>query len=286
VVLVTPRNMGIIATSHLARDMCRSFPNIRWALVVGIAGGAPFRYREGQQERSDIRLGDVIVSTQVVGYDFGAEYDDGFRSKTAVEDVLPRAPASVANFINMLRTRNSAAFRRVLASTNEDFADYTYLHTDGEGSYQRPPPETDRVYASDYRHKHQGSAACETCSRCTDWRHGVCDEVLKASCERLGCVPSHIVREERDTKIHFGRIASGNAIMKSARKRDLLIEREECIGFEMESAGTWEVFGTIVVKGVVDYADSHKNKVWRLYSAARAALCAKALIEEIEMSDM
>ena len=53
----------------------------------------------------------------------------------------------------------------------------------------------------------------------------------------------------------------------------------------MEGAGTWDVVGTVVVKGVVDYADSHKNKTWRLYPAARAALCAKALIEEIELAD-
>jgi hypothetical protein len=36
----------------------------------------------------------------------------------------------------------------------------------------------------------------------------------------------------------------------------------------------------------VDYADSHKNKIWRAYPAARAALCAKALIEEIELADI
>jgi hypothetical protein len=45
------------------------------------------------------------------------------------------------------------------------------------------------------------------------------------------------------------------------------------------------VFGTIVVKGVVDYADSHKNKKWRGYPAARAALCAAAMIEEIDLPD-
>jgi len=73
--------------------------------------------------------------------------------------------------------------------------------------------------------------------------------------------------------------------MKSARRRDQLLQDEGCIAFEMESAGTWDVVGTIVVKGVVDYADSHKNKTWRSYPAARAALCAKALIEEIELAD-
>jgi nucleoside phosphorylase len=89
----------------------------------------------------------------------------------------------------------------------------------------------------------------------------------------------------RETKIHFGRYVSGNAVMKSGHRWDLLIRDEGVIGFEMEGAGAWEVFGTIVVKGVVDYADSHKNKKWRGYLAARAALCAAAMTEGIELPD-
>lgn len=65
----------------------------------------------------------------------------------------------------------------------------------------------------------------------------------------------------------------------------MLIRDEGVIAFEMEGAGAWEVFGTIVVKGIVDYADSHKNKKWRGYPAARAALCAAAMIEEIELPE-
>lgn len=72
--------------------------------------------------------------------------------------------------------------------------------------------------------------------------------------------------------------------MKSAGRRDALIQTEDCIGFEMEGASTWELYGTIVVKGVVDYADSHKNKRWRLYPAVRAALRAEALVQEVELS--
>ncbi|KAK6404586.1 hypothetical protein LTR81_020570 [Elasticomyces elasticus] len=73
--------------------------------------------------------------------------------------------------------------------------------------------------------------------------------------------------------------------MKSGHRRDMLIKEDNVIGFEMEGAGAWEVLPTIVVKGVVDYADSHKNKQWRGYPAARAALCAAAMIEEIDLPD-
>lgn len=35
---------------------------------------------------------------------------------------------------------------------------------------------------------------------------------------------------------------------------------------------------TIIVKGVCDYADSHKNKKWQKYAAVTAAACTKALL--------
>lgn len=34
-----------------------------------------------------------------------------------------------------------------------------------------------------------------------------------------------------------------------------------------------------MIKGVCDYADSHKNKQWQMYAAATAAACVKAFIE-------
>lgn len=279
VVLATPRNMGTINTSHLVTNMRHSFHNLAWAFVVGIAGGAPFTFDKhtGKWNDSGIQLGDVVVSTQVIGYDFGAEHDDTFKRKTAVEDVLPRAPTLITTFLNEFKTGDSRAFERVLEKTNADLQGW------GD-KYKRPTPETDCVYLSAYRHKHRDATACEICSRCTEWHDRVCEEAVGASCGELGCVPDH-TNDAQDTKIHFGRVASGNSVIKSARRRDKLIEEEDCIAFEMEGAGTWDICGTIVVKGVVDYADSHKNKTWRLYPAARAALCAKALIEEIELAD-
>ncbi|THX80375.1 hypothetical protein D6D04_04634 [Aureobasidium pullulans] len=253
IVLATPRSMGSLNASHLVVNMRHSFPNIVYALVVGIAGGAPCSYDKDTDSwsDSDIHLGDVIISTQVVEYDFGAELDDKFRRKKNVEDVFPRAPTLVTSFLNSVKTGKSKAFKRVLEKTNADLRPWGR-------DYERPA--------------------------CTDWHTGVCERALEANCTSLGCVPDRI-NESRETRIHFGRVASGNAVMKSAHRRDKLIQEEGCVAFEMEGAGTWEVLGTIVVKGVVDYADSHKNKIWRAYPAARAALCAKALIEEIELAD-
>ena len=65
---------GTSSAASVAKDMVRSFPNLRFALMVGIGGGAPTRER-------DIRLGDVVVSVPhgdlggVVQYDFGKRLD-------------------------------------------------------------------------------------------------------------------------------------------------------------------------------------------------------------------
>ena len=284
VVLIAPRNMGTTNTRDLARGLRISFPTISYAFVVGIAGGAPFLYGKNGWKESDIHLGDVIVSTQVIEYDFGREHENGFRRRTDVESVLPRAPAEVTNFVNQFVRGKSMAFRRVLRKTMADLAFCDGFETGEDGYHEHPGPGTDDVYGMGYRHKHRDLKKCAKCSQCTEWYHGVCEEALAASCQELGCEPHHS-NEVRNTKIHFGRYASGNALMKSGHRRDLLIQEDNVIGFEMEGAGAWEVFGTIVVKGVVDYADSHKNKKWRGYSTARAALCAAAMIEEIDLPD-
>ncbi|SMR58378.1 unnamed protein product [Zymoseptoria tritici ST99CH_1E4] len=285
VVLVAPRAMGTTNTRDLARGLKISFQKISWAFVVGIAGGAPFVPDGSGWKDSGIQLGDVVISTQVIEYDFGREYENGFKRRTDVESVLPRAPPEVANFINLIKLGRSAAFRRILAKTNADLTSYSNLQT-GKGEYpEHPGANADHVYALGYRHKHQDPGACTKCSQCTEWYHEVCATALTADCLTLGCKPQHSNNDRIETKIHFGRYASGNAVMKSGHRRDLLIRDEKVIAFEMEGAGAWEVFGTIVVKGIVDYADSHKNKKWRGCPAARAALCAAAMIEEIELPE-
>ena len=49
---------GIGAAATAARDLLRSFPKVRFGLMVGVGGGAP-----SNDPHQDIRLGDVVVST-------------------------------------------------------------------------------------------------------------------------------------------------------------------------------------------------------------------------------
>jgi hypothetical protein len=68
--------------------------------------------------------------------------------------------------------------------------------------------------------------------------------------------------------------------MKSGEDRDDIATRDGVIAFEMEGAGVWENFpASLVIKGVCDYADSHKSKKWQNYAAATAAAVTKGFLE-------
>ena len=49
----------------------------------------------------------------------------------------------------------------------------------------------------------------------------------------------------------------------------------------MEAAGLVDNFPCLVIRGICDYADSHKNKNWQRYAAATAAAYAKELLSII-----
>jgi ankyrin repeat domain-containing protein 50 len=50
---------GISAATTAARDLLRSFPRVRFGLMVGVGGGAPSN--PSDDPRQDIHLGDVVV---------------------------------------------------------------------------------------------------------------------------------------------------------------------------------------------------------------------------------
>jgi nucleoside phosphorylase len=141
------------------------------------------------------------------------------------------------------------------------------------------------------------------CRDCKTQNDEVCGSALQSSCKELGCddtlsrkrnrvqkaigITTHghnltkaEIKDARKPCIHFGTMASGNQVMKSGQHRDHFAAEEKVVGFEMESAGTWDSIPTIVVKGVCDYADSHKNNQWQKYAAVTAAACTRAILEE------
>jgi nucleoside phosphorylase len=86
--------------------------------------------------------------------------------------------------------------------------------------------------------------------------------------------------------IHYGTIASGNQVIKDGISRDRLsAELGGVLCFEMEAAGLMNDFPCLVIRGICDYADSHKNKAWQPYAAATAAAYAKELLLTVQATD-
>jgi nucleoside phosphorylase len=86
----------------------------------------------------------------------------------------------------------------------------------------------------------------------------------------------------RSPVVHYGAIASGSSLIKNGKKRDKLRDEHGILCFEMEAAGLMNNFPCVMIRGICDYADSHKNKLWQSYAAATAAEYAKCLLSRID----
>lgn len=121
-------------------------------------------------------------------------------------------------------------------------------------------PKEDRLYQSGYEHVKQ-LKACD-----------LCDKTKLVAREP---------REKEEPVIHYGLIASGNLMVKNSSVRDWLSRELGVYCVEMEAAGLMDNFPCLVIRGICDYADSHKNKQWQGYAAATAAAYAKELLSVI-----
>ncbi|OCK75506.1 putative kinesin light chain, partial [Lepidopterella palustris CBS 459.81] len=297
VVLAFMPSMGKGTSASVAANFRSSFPRITLGLVVGICGGVPIG-----TDKKEILLGDIIISTGLVQYDFGRQYPENFVIKDTLEDSLGRPNSEIRSFLKKMAGFRS---RQLLANRTSTFLD-ELCNKEGLQESKYPGADEDKLYEPTYRHKHQGLTSCTICAECKGSQDKVCEDALRLFCSELGCsddrqVPRNRLRNAEPTAtsgtskceaveaqmplIHFGRIASGDMVMKSGSHRDEVASVEEVVAFEMEGAGVWDNFPTIVIKGVCDYADSHKNKRWQGYAAAAAAACTKALLKEWTITD-
>lgn len=66
--------------------------------------------------------------------------------------------------------------------------------------------------------------------------------------------------------------------MRHGPTRDRVAKELGAISFEMEAAGLMNSFPCLVIRGICDYADTHKNKRWQGYAAATSAAFTKELL--------
>lgn len=77
--------------------------------------------------------------------------------------------------------------------------------------------------------------------------------------------------------IHYGVVASGDAPVRDAHMRDELAAIHGALCFDTESAGAFG-HASLAIRGISNYADSHKDDRWIGYAAMAAAACAKILL--------
>lgn len=239
----------------VAKDMRRSFP-IKFGLLVGVGGGV-------WTKENDIRLGDIVVSQPtgthggVVQWDFGKTGKDRDFRRTGS---LNKPPSVLLHALQELRTFD--------ITDGVDIQGYLSLMVQNKPrmneTYRYQGIEHDQLFEATYDHEDDG-----TCDKCD---------------------PKFIVqrptRNNTIPRIHYGNIASGNEVMKHGLTRDKIAKEEGVICFEMEAAGLMDNFPCLVIRGICDYADSHKNKIWQPYAAATAAAFARALLEFIDEQEV
>ena len=239
---------GTNSAAAVAVQMKSTFSSTRFGLMVGIGGGVP-------SEEADVRLGDVVVSKPqnthggVVQYDLGKATASGFERTGA----LNTPPTVLLNAVASVRAKQMRGRDRLLE----------YLSK--LPCFSRESAGSDTLFKTEYEHVGRG-ATCEKCST---------EHVVARKARR------------QDVVVHYGIIASGNQVMRSAAERDRVsTELGGVLCFEMEAAGLMNSFPCLVVRGVCDYADSHKNKQWQAYAAGTAAAYAKEVLSVIPPTDV
>ncbi|KAF3937733.1 hypothetical protein ABW19_dt0203028 [Dactylella cylindrospora] len=279
VIAVFPKgSIGRSAATSVATNMLRSFPNIKVCLMVGIGGGVP--------TREDIRLGDVVVSAPqeglggVIQYDFGHErQNEGFKT----DGFLNQPPQTLLSAVSKLAgiyKSDRPQFERLEQPIQKILENKPHLMEE----FARP--DSDMLFHSTYLHGSMSKAVAKREITNPDGSQAQYRTALEKSDCKICCDSSRLIeraprRGKEHVKIHYGLIASGDKRMKNAEIRDKLAIERNVLCFEMEAAGLMNGFPCLVIRGICDYSDSHKNDEWQGYAAMIAAAYAKDLLHSV-----
>lgn len=220
--------------------------------MVGIGGGVP-------SANTDIRLGDVVVIQPtgqfggVLQYDYGKAIHDGHFEGIGM---LNKPPLVLLTAVTRMQAAHMLEPSRISDLILEMVAKWPAM----KDEFVYPSNAQDLLF--DCKYEHENSQ--DTCVNC-DTSHQI----------------KRVARVDYNPAIHYGLIGSANRVMKDGLKRDSLAQQNGILCFEMEAAGLMDNFPCLVIRGISDYADSHKNKHWQPYAAATAAAYAKELLSII-----
>jgi nucleoside phosphorylase len=244
---------GKVSAAAVVSRMRSTFRRLEFGVMVGIGGGVP-------GGKADIRLGDVVVSKPgpnhngVIQYDYGKAVQGG---KFVQTGILNKPPQILLTHMSQFKARQMIGPEDAVSKTMGDVLEH---NPNLKHRFSPPEEHTDFLFRSSYRHADEE----DTCEKCDK--------------EQLVQRP---LRGTRMPYIHYGLIASGDQVMKDSEMRDRLAQQHGILCFEMEAAGLMDELPTLVIRGICDYCDSHKNKKWQGYAALTAAAYAKLFLSEI-----
>jgi nucleoside phosphorylase len=251
IVCLPAGRIGNNPAASVSTQMRATFKAIRFGLMVGIGGGVP-------SAEADIRLGDVVVSQPHKVYDGVVQYDVGKTTPSGFERTgsLNSPPQILLSAVTKVQSNELRGQSQLSTHVSK---------LERIARFQRVKAGPDVLFEAAYDH-----VGRDTCDQCSVDRH----EVRQP-------------RESEEVAVYYGTIASGNQVMRSAAERDRLsAELGGVLCFEMEAAGLMNSFPCLVIRGICDYADSHKNKRWQLYAAATAAAYAKEVLSMIPAAEL
>jgi nucleoside phosphorylase len=232
---------GTSSATALAGHVRKSFPNLWFGLLVGVAAGLP---NFACSPPRDIRLGDVIVALSaedcpaILPYGLGKQKGATRFELLRYGHSLPQTKRIVASAIGKIKAKEQDA---------ETVLRYYNNMTKKDAKFLDPGQENDILYLSSNNIP----------------------------------VPRPPRPEAGRIRVWYGSIGSGDKLLKSRQDRDEMRDKYNVIGLEMEAAGVMNEIPVGNIRGVCDYGDERKNKDWQPYAAAMAAAFAKAVLLEI-----
>ncbi|KAG4279189.1 hypothetical protein FPRO04_13663 [Fusarium proliferatum] len=268
----------------VATQMIRTFQSIKLGLMVGIGGGVPPK----------VRLGDVVISTPlgqcpgVIQWDMGKAKEGGKFERTGA---LNNPPGALLTALTALEAQYDMEGSKVSDYLDELKQKWPNMAK----KYLRSDSLKDVLFRADYAHVSetavdQDANEGENGNDAEEAEDEIEEDTDEEDESCRHCDKNKVVKRKprRKMRVHYGLIASGNQVIKSATFRDQLKKDlgVNVLCVEMEAAGLMNNFPCIVIRGICDYADSHKNKAWQKHAAAVAAAAAKELLSHLQPSEV
>ena len=250
---------GNVNAGRLTGSMFKTFPNIRMAVLVGIGGGIPHP-TVAKGPLDDIHLGDVVVGWPGDGKPACVYHDRGRSKVDGKFEIVGTMQNPDWRLMNALS---------ILVSDHElgrtEFSDQLARLQDHK-KFAYPRLERDRLFRAAYHHIGEYGSNCVACDR-----------------NQLVQRPQRTEDDKNKLVFHQGRIATGNSVIQDGELRDQISARcDGALCVEMEAAGVDVNRKCLVIRGISDYADSHKNDLWKSHAAGNAAAFARELLCRIQ----